>query len=101
MTRPFNWQDTPDTVVLGHLEYMALLYVPLISAYDDTPLDIPAALEALGRGEALIVDEQRSATYESARMALLRALALMARLPGGVSFGRVHFGNNEEWTITI
>jgi hypothetical protein len=90
--------DTPTEVVLTPLEWMALLFVPLTRAEQ---LDYGAAALALANSEALRLGLERNEHYEDERAAFLQALATLARLPGGVQFGRLHFGNDEEWTITI
>lgn len=96
--RLLSYQDTAHEVVLTELEWMALLFVPLTPVEQ---LDFGAAAQALAYGESLRIGATGHASYEAERTAFLNALAALARLPGGVRFGRVHFGNDEEWTIAI
>lgn len=82
--------DTASDVSLTPLEWMALLFVSLTPVPER--LDFGVAAAALANSEALRLGLERHANYEAERAAFLEALATLARLPGGVQFGRVHFG---------
>lgn len=89
--------DTAELIVLTELEWTALLFVALAPV---DGFDYGAAAHTLAYGEWLRIGASAHASYEAERQAFLQGLAMLARLPGGVSFGRLHFGNDEEWTIT-
>lgn len=89
MTRPFDYRDTAETIVLTRLEWMSLLYVALA---EPAP-SLTGLAEIIGNSEALRLEIADHPQYEAERTAFLSALATLARLPGGVSFGRLHFGD--------
>lgn len=102
MKRPFDWQDTVgEHIVLTHLEWIAFLFVPLAMREVDASLPPPqAATEGFyGWSEALTMGLQSHNDYEVARATFIQSLAWLAvYAPGGVSFGRLHFGGR-GWTM--
>jgi hypothetical protein len=80
-------KDTPAEIVLTELEWIAFLFVSL--ALTPESFDYGAAAQALAYGEALRIGKHSHVNYEAERAAFVQALAGLARLPGGIRFGRV------------
>lgn len=75
-------------MTLTDLELIAFLSVPFAR-----PAPVLAGLaEIVSNGEALRLGLRSHAQYEAERAAFVQGLAALARLPGGVTFGRLHFG---------
>lgn len=92
MPRPWNYLDRPGCIVLHDLELIAFLFVPLaIAQLSDASCDYGAAARTLASGEALRCGLRTHPTYEAERAAFIQALAVLARLPGGYQYGRLHF----------